>query len=286
MPEQRSTESRAAASAAVQDAKHKVNTRFSQTAAGYRVSQVHARGAEFAQLLAIAGFQGTETIVDAGCGAGHTAAHIAPHVAHVIAVDLSTEMLAQAAEVCREKGLDNVSFVQGDVETLDVVVAAHNAEQGSQAHIDAVVSRFSAHHWPDPSAALAAIQRLLAPTQGRMYLVDVVSQDEFVYDTHLQAIELLRDPSHIRDHSVAQWEAMFEQAGFAARPIFIWDLAIDFADWVARMQTPDLETQAIRNLFDGAPDEVRARFNLAPGCYDFTFYCALLEAHLQSTPHG
>ncbi|MEX1021184.1 MAG: methyltransferase domain-containing protein [Litorilinea sp.] len=261
-------------------AKSKVNTQFSQTADGYRTSQVHAQGPEFAHLLQAANFQGHETVIDAGCGAGHTAAHVAPHVKAVLAVDLSSAMLQQAERVCTERGATNVSFIQGDVETLDTIISAA-FPTATPAPIDAVVSRFSAHHWPHPPTALAAFQRILAPTGGRVFLVDVVSLDDFVYDTHLQAIELLRDPSHIRDHSIAQWVRMFDEAGFAAQPIYTWDLAIEFDDWITRMQTPPGETQTIRNLFDGAPDEVCRHFNLGAGSHSFTLPCAVIQAELR-----
>lgn len=261
------------------NAKSKVNAQFSQTAASYRVSRVHAQGPEFAQMLQAAGFQGHENVVDAGCGAGHTAAHVAPHVRHVYAVDLSQAMLDQAQRVCTERNLHNVTFVQGDVETLDATIAAQTDDP-----IHAVVSRFSAHHWPQPAHAVAAFQRLLSRNPdaagGRVFLIDVVSLDDYVYDTHLQAIELLRDASHIRDHSVSQWCSLFREGGFRAQPIYTWDLAIDFEDWVARMQTPARETAVIRALFDGAPQEVRTQFNLQSGSHDFTFACAVIQAEL------
>lgn len=265
--------------------KSKVEERFTQTAVGYRISRVHAQGPEFAQLLAAANFSGDELIVDAGCGAGHTTAHLAPYVNQVIAVDLSAAMLEQAQAVCTEQGLTNVSFVQGDVEHLDVAVRSVTDRP-----VDAIVSRFSAHHWPDPKAALASFALLLQadPSTGdpstdarfRLYLLDVVSLDNFVYDTHLQAIELLRDPSHVRDHSVSQWLDLFRQTGFQGESLYEWDLAIEIVDWVQRMQTPDVEVQALRNLFAGAPQEVRSRFNLDLDNDTFTFACGLLGARL------
>lgn len=253
-------------------AKAKVNARFTQTAMGYRLSKVHAQGTEFQRLIEAASFRGNELVIDAGCGAGHTAAHVAPHVDRVFAVDLSAAMLQQAAVVCAEQGLTNVEFVQGDVETLDATLHSR-----THAPIDAIVSRFSAHHWPDPNRALQTFRRLL-DGHGHVFLMDVVSQDDFVYDTHLQAIELLRDPSHIRDHSVSQWLQMFDQAGFVAQSLYEWNLAIDFDDWVARMQTPAHEIETIHKLFAGAPNEVQSRFNLNADSHNFTFSCALIQA--------
>lgn len=34
--------------------------------------------------------------------------------------------------------------------------------------------------------------------------IDVVSPEHAVFDTHLQTVELLRDPSHVRDYTVSE----------------------------------------------------------------------------------
>jgi hypothetical protein len=39
-------------------------------------------------------------------------------------------------------------------------------------------------------------------------------------------------------------------------------IRIDFASWIARMQTPALQAQAIRTLQDAASTEVRAYFGI------------------------
>ena len=57
-----------------------------------------------------------------------------------------------------------------------------------------------------------------------MSLVDVVAPDLPAQDTFLNAIELLRDPSHVRDHTIEQWLRMFGSAQFAAEVLETWPL--------------------------------------------------------------
>lgn len=253
------------------DVKGAVRRQFSQTAAHYRASQVHAGGVELEQMLALARLRGDETVLDAGCGPGHTALAFAPHVGQVIAVDLSQEMLAEGRRLARERGIDNVEFRLGDVEALPF-------PEGS---FDLVTSRYSAHHWPHPLQALREFRRVLraGPRPGRLLLADVVSFDDFTVDTHVQAMELLRDPSHVRDHTVGQWLAMLDRAGFQGEAAFTWALRLDFASWVARMETPALQVAAIRALLQQAPEEVRQALRVEADC-SFTFPCAVFQGVL------
>jgi ubiquinone/menaquinone biosynthesis C-methylase UbiE len=251
------------------DIKAAVQQQFHQVAANYRTSSVHARGVDLAEMVAAAQPRGHERVLDAGCGTGHTALTFAPHVASVVGVDFTGAMLDQARRLADERGLHNVEFRLGDVEQLPF----------TRSEFDLVVSRYSAHHWPHPQRALAEFRRVLRPG-GRLILSDIVSFDSFVIDTFVQAIELLRDPSHVRDHTVAQWLSLFAGAGFAAEVVFTWGLRLDFADWVARMRTPDVNVAAIHSLMATAPTDVRTAI-LFEEDGSFTFQGALFRAQQQ-----
>ena len=108
---------------------------------------------------------------------------------------------------------------------------------------DLVVSRFSAHHWHDVARGLAEARRVLAPT-GSAVLVDVVAPEEPLLDTFLQTIELLRDPSHVRDYAPSEWRALLEAAGFAIEGETARRLPLEFASWIARMKTQAIAKRA------------------------------------------
>jgi|RhiMetdeSRZDD1v2_1073273.scaffolds.fasta_scaffold443913_2 ubiquinone/menaquinone biosynthesis C-methylase UbiE len=248
------------------DIKQSVQRQFGAVAANYATSQVHRGGPDLDALLAAAAPHGAERVLDAGCGTGHTALALAPLVAEVVGVDLTEAMLEQGRRLAAERGLTNVTFRTGDVEQLPFPDASFNI----------VASRYSAHHYPRPSAALREFARVLRPG-GVFLLVDVVSPDDPTQDTFLNAIELLRDPSHVRDHSVAQWHAMLTSAGFTSELLGMWDLRLEFEAWVARMRTPPLAVSQLRALLDGAPREVRTAMSIAGDDYSFNIPVALLR---------
>ena len=42
-----------------------------------------------------------------------------------------------------------------------------------------------------------------------------MAREDYAQDTFLQTIELLRDPSHVRDYRISEWRDMLAAAGFA-----------------------------------------------------------------------
>jgi len=253
--------------AEVKDLKQSVQSQFGQVAANYSTSAVHVRGADLDAMLVAAALTGKERVLDAGTGTGHTALAFARQAATVVAVDFTENMLAQGRQLAQEQGLTNVDFRLGDAEA----VPAETNE------FDLVVSRYSAHHWPHPQQALREFVRVLKPG-GTLLMNDIVSYEDLIADTYLQSIELLRDPSHVRDHTVAQWLAMMAEAGFGnAQVVYQGDVRIDFASWIKRMATPAENEQMIRTLFDGAPTEFRRALKIADN-HDFCFTGAVIRA--------
>jgi ubiquinone/menaquinone biosynthesis C-methylase UbiE len=250
------------------DVKNTVQRQFAPVAANYATSAVHVAGPDLTAMLDAAALRGDERVLDAGCGAGHTALAFAPRVAEVVALDLTEAMLAQGRKLAKQRELANIRFQRGDVEKLAFDDASFNL----------ITSRYSAHHYPHPFTALREFARVLKPGGG-LLLVDVVSPDEPAQDTFLNAIELLRDPSHVRDHTVEQWLRMLAAAGFAGEVLGHWPLRLEFESWVARMNTPFLAITQIRTLIEGAPREIRAGLAIDEG-YSFSVPTALVRGRL------
>lgn len=254
------------------DVKRSVAAQFGAVAENYRLSQVHATGEDLELMRSEVARLPRPFVLDAGCGAGHTAVAVAPAAQEVIAYDLSAEMLGQVTQLAAERGAANVSVRQGDVENMPF-------EEGQ---FDAVVSRYSAHHWPNPGAALGEIGRVLKPG-GLLLLCDIVSPDPPALDTFLQTVELLRDGSHVRDHSVAQWQAMFAQAGFSAAVLADWILPLQFERWTQRMATPPGRVAMLRTLLADAPTEAQQAFQIQPNG-DFVLFATLLKGFVKRKP--
>jgi ubiquinone/menaquinone biosynthesis C-methylase UbiE len=231
-----------------------VAQQFGNTASAYLTSSVHAQGADLGMLREMAAALPKRPVVlDLGCGAGHASFAVAPVAESVTAFDLSPEMLAVVAGAAQERGLQNISTQQGNAASLPF----------ADASFCMVVTRFSAHHWLDVPAALREVKRVLKP-KGVLVIIDITSPEAPLHDTTLQAVELLRDGSHVRDYRPSEWLHMLSDAGFKAERVEDWKLEMKFDDWTARMRTPAERVTAIRSLFRTAPEETRAYFAVQP----------------------
>ena len=244
-----------------------IQRQFGPAAARYASSPVHAGGPDLDALVAAANLTGRERVLDVGCGAGHTALACAPRAALVVALDLTLAMLETARSLAAERGLDNLRFERGDAADLPF----------ADASFDLVTSRLCAHHYAAPARSVLEAARVLRPG-GAFLLVDSVAPEDPLLDTYLNAIEVLRDPSHVRDHTVAQWGALFRAAGLACDVAGRFSMRIDFEPWIERLATPPSATAAIGALLDAAPDLVRALLEVrGRGDYSFSMLIALLR---------
>jgi SAM-dependent methyltransferase len=106
-------------------------------------------------LLTAAGITAADRVLDVGCGAGvstRAAARIATD-GHVVGLDLSAPLLAEARRRSDGAGVANVTFVQGDAQV-------HPFEPAT---FDVVLSRFGVMFFGDPLAAFTNIGRALRP---------------------------------------------------------------------------------------------------------------------------
>ena len=243
-----------------------VATQFGPRAAAYVQSAVHAAGEDLDALEAIVRKQAPARALDLGSGGGHVAYRLAAHAGEVMASDLSGDMLAAVATTSRDKGLTNIATCVAPAERLPF----------NDARFDFLGCRFSAHHWRDFHAGLREARRVLISDSTAVF-VDAVSPGKAALDTHLQAVELLRDTSHVRDYSASEWMAALTGVGFAVRATRTWRLRMDFGTWIARMCTPDVNRDAIRTLQEAASDAVRAHFGIEPNG-SFMLETLMLEA--------
>jgi ubiquinone/menaquinone biosynthesis C-methylase UbiE len=243
-----------------------VGQQFGSRAAAYLSSAVHAQGADLQALVALVDDKTQARVLDLGCGAGHVSFNVAPRAREVVAYDLSSEMLSVVARAAAERGLNNIVTSQGVAEQLPF----------EDASFDYVLSRYSTHHWRDFEVGLRGVARVLKPG-GIAGFVDAVSPGLPLLDTYLQAVELLRDPSHVRDYSRAEWDGAMVRAGLRPGPVSVYPVPLDFATWVERMRTPKVHVDAIRALQTAMSESVAQHFEIGPDG-SFTLDVALFQA--------
>ena len=233
---------------------------YAPRAQAYVDSRDHSVGADLDEMEALlaAADPSAWRVLDLGCGGGHVSYRAAPHVREVVACDVTLAMLDAVARTAAERGLANVATRHAAAERLPFADGA----------FDAVLCRFTAHHWADVEAGLREARRAVKPG-GLAVFMDAVAPPDRAADTHLQAVELMRDPSHVRDYSVAEWLAMLARAGFAAERVTRRKLRMVFPTWTARTAVPPDTAAAIRALQDSASAAVRVHFAIGPdGSFD------------------
>lgn len=243
-----------------------VGGQFGAQAAAYLTSAVHAQGEDLTALVSLVDGRKDARVLDLGCGGGHVTFNVAPQVREIVAYDLSPEMLAVVARAAKERGLANVTTQQGVVERLPF----------TEKSFDAVLSRYSAHHWRDVDQALREAARVLKPG-GIVAVVDSVAPGLPLLDTYYQAIELLRDCSHVRSYSRSEWEAALARAGLVAVETRQYRVRLDFKSWVERMRTPAVQVEAIRALQKSVSDAI-TRYFATEADGSFAINVALIEA--------
>lgn len=219
-----------------------VKQQFGAHAAAYATSRVHAQGASLARLVELLQPQAAWQVLDIATAAGHTAFAFAPHVAQVIAADITPEMKAVGEEQAAKRGLTNVRFETADAERLPY----------ADASFDLVTCRIAPHHFPHVERFVAEAYRVLRPG-GWFAVVDNIVPEGAAGD-YVNAFEKLRDPSHGRCLTVAEWLAGVAAAGFTVTHHETADKAMSFADWAPRMgASPETITELRRRLVEAPP---------------------------------
>lgn len=221
-----------------------VADQFGTRADVYVQSTVHAQGEDLDALEVIAAREQPKHALDLGSGGGHVAYRMAAHARKVTAVDLSHAMMETVA-----RGLSNIMTCAAPAECMPY----------DDATFDMLGYRYSAHHWRDFTGGLREARPVLKLGATAMF-IDVIAQGHASFDTHLQAVELLRDPSHVRDYTLGEWTAALTQAGFRIRNTQTRRVRMEFVTWVERMRTPEVHRAAIRSLQQSASTEITTSF--------------------------
>lgn len=215
-------------------------------ASAYVASTVHAAGPDLDQMATALSAGAFDQILDLGCGGGHISYRAAPHVGAVVACDLTPQMVEAVEQTARDRGIANISGIVAPAEALPF----------SDDHFDAVLCRFTAHHWTDLRAGLVEARRV-AKTGALLVFIDTVAPDLRAADTHLQAIEYLRDPSHVRNYTQAELEAALADARFAIESTTVRQLRMNFDTWTERTNTPSDKRDMLLRLQHEAGADAR-----------------------------
>jgi ubiquinone/menaquinone biosynthesis C-methylase UbiE len=193
-----------------------VTNLWDERAAAYVESDAHRGGDDLEQLVAWAA--GAQTALDVATGGGHVARRL------------------------RDEGIDVVTLDPSPGMNPDVIARAEHIPF-ADGSFDVVACRTAAHHFADPAGAVRELARV---SRDRVLLVDT----EFMGEDVEQA-EALRDPSHVRNYSEAEWRAFAEGAGLRVEAVEHFEHSFDLAAWLARTGCEGEEAEQAVALLGG-----------------------------------
>ncbi len=200
---------------------------FGPVAEKYLTSAVHASGSALQRLVEVASPSGGR-VLDVGTGAGHMAYTFAPLVDEVVAFDLTPEMLRVVEREAGSRGLGNISTVEGDAEAMPF----------GDGEFDGVTCRVAAHHFVDVPAFVGEVSRVLR-AGGWLLLVDTISPEDDGAALEVNAVEAIRDPSHVRNWKVSEWVEVIGANGMEVRHEETHRKTLDLEDWMERMRVSE-----------------------------------------------
>jgi ubiquinone/menaquinone biosynthesis C-methylase UbiE len=193
----------------------------------------------------------TMRILDLGCGPGIIVAVLAPLVEEVVGFDLTPEMLRKARERCSQSGVENVRLLLGNAEKLPF-------KDGT---FDAVVTRCTIHHFKDPRVVISEMARVTR-SSGRVVAVDIVSSEDPKEAELHNALEVLRDPSHVRMLPKSLLLTMVQESGLRIISDTTWEKERLFDEWAHIVNDPKRTSPLETVMLGLAGGENRAGIDL------------------------
>lgn len=223
--------------------KRATGARFDDAATAYLESDAHRQGADLVTLAAWCA--GADRALDVATGAGHTAgALVGRGVDSVVVADAAPAMVRTATTTY---GVDGCV---ADAERLPF----------DDDSFDAVTCRIAAHHFPDPTAFVAEVARVLVAGGVFAFEDNVAPADESLA-AFIDRVERLRDPSHVELVPPTVWRRRFESAGFAVEAVEPVRRRLDFESWCDRMTVDEADRQRLRRWFADAPPDAHSAFD-------------------------
>jgi SAM-dependent methyltransferase len=186
---------------------------WSERAELYRTSAAHSSGPDLDLIVEWA--EGCASAIDVATGGGHVARRL------------------------REAGLEVVTCDPAPGMHPDVVCFAEHLPFADSS-FGLGVTRVAAHHFSDVRASTRELARV-ASTR-------VIVVDNLYGGDDAERAEKLRDPSHVRNYSEAEWRAFLAEAGIAIEAVRVIDFPVELEPWLERTGCTGDTAEVVRQL--------------------------------------
>lgn len=192
-----------------------------------------------------------DAVLEVAAGTCACGRAIAPHAGSVICLDMTPAMLSIGKAEAEKAGLNNMTFVLGDAAELPFLDES----------FDIVFVRLAFHHFPETKAPFAEMVRVLRPG-GKLVFIDMEAPEAELREKR-DAIEKMRDASHVRNLSTDEMLALFCENGLSVSLCEAVKMPIDLQTWLDHTETPAEVQAQVKVLMD---DEIRggAKTGFAP----------------------
>ena len=188
---------------------------WSARAEAYRTSPIHSAGEDLDLVVEWCEPGPGVTVLDVATGGGHVARRLREAGATVVTADPAPGMGADTTAAAEHLPFADSSF-------------------------DAVACRIAAHHFTDVQAAVREMARV-----ARHFVV--VCDNTFVSDASEEA-DRLRDPTHVRNYTAAEWHLFFEDAGLEITDERFFKRPLEIEPWLDRAGTPPGDRPRVKEL--------------------------------------
>jgi arsenite methyltransferase len=140
----------------------------------------------------------TNSVLDAGCGAGWLSRILAKRVprGRVVGMDISDEMIQHAREASADQS--NLSFMVGSVDEIP----------WQQNFFDRIITVESSYYWPHPAKGVRELYRVAAAGGSAWTLINYYRDNPYCHQWGAK----LGVPTHLL--SAEEWKGLFRDAGF------------------------------------------------------------------------
>ena len=188
---------------------------WSDRADAYRASPGHASGDDLDLLFEWCEPSEETKILDVATGGGHVARRLRERGAIVVTLDPSPGMRPDVIAGAEDLPFDDASF-------------------------DVVVTRIAPHHFTDVRGAVAEFARVASRF--------VVIEDTLYSSEEHEEAEKLRDPTHVRSYTEAEWREMLEAVGLEVELVDFFEKTHPLEDWLARTGCEGDDAKRVRKL--------------------------------------
>ena len=177
-----------------------------------------------------------DCVLDAAAGTCSFGRAAAPFVKTVVCLDATPAMLDVGREESAKSGITNINFINGYVDAIPF----------DDQYFDIVFTGNAFHHFTEMEKPFSEMHRVLK-RGGQLVIKDMEAAEESLRSIE-DKIEIMRDPSHIKNRSRDEFLTLYEKYGYNVTKSEATTYPKSLSDWMTLTKTPKDICEEIENM--------------------------------------